>query len=216
MALAGITAVGEFHYLHHGPGGTPYADPNEMGRALIAAAAEAGMRITLLDACYLHGGIGAEPEGVQRRFADADAERVGGARRGARGGRRGAASAPRSTASARSTRDPRRSSRAGPASASCPLHAHVSEQPAENEACAAAYGAHARRAARRRRRARRALHGRPRHPPRRRGRRRCWARRPRPAASARRPSATSPTASARRGGSRDAGAGSHWAPTRTR
>ena len=32
MALAGFTAVGEFHYLHHQPGGAPYADPNEMGR----------------------------------------------------------------------------------------------------------------------------------------------------------------------------------------
>ena len=39
MALAGITCVGEFHYLHHGPGGAPYADPNAMGAALIAAAA---------------------------------------------------------------------------------------------------------------------------------------------------------------------------------
>jgi len=57
MALAGITCVGEFHYLHHGPGGTPYADPNEMGRALITAAAQAGIRITLLDTCYLSGGL---------------------------------------------------------------------------------------------------------------------------------------------------------------
>src|SRR3954447_6258064 len=63
MALAGITAVGEFHYLYHGPGGTPYDDPNEMGRALLAAAAEAGIRISLIDACYLHGGIGEPPEG---------------------------------------------------------------------------------------------------------------------------------------------------------
>src|SRR5712691_939330 len=57
MALAGITCVGEFHYLHHGPDGTPYADPNEMGRALITAAAQAGIRITLLDTCYLAGGL---------------------------------------------------------------------------------------------------------------------------------------------------------------
>ena len=35
MALAGITCVGEFHYLHHGPGGTAYADPNVMGLSLI-------------------------------------------------------------------------------------------------------------------------------------------------------------------------------------
>ena len=57
MVLAGISAVGEFHYLHHGPGGrrrTP--TPNAMGDALIAAAAEAGIRITLLDTCYLRGG----------------------------------------------------------------------------------------------------------------------------------------------------------------
>ena len=46
MALAGISCVGEFHYLHHGPGGAAYADPNQMGRALIEAAARAGIRIT--------------------------------------------------------------------------------------------------------------------------------------------------------------------------
>ena len=38
MALAGITTVGEFHYVHHAPGGTPYDDPNAMGLALIEAA----------------------------------------------------------------------------------------------------------------------------------------------------------------------------------
>ena len=58
MALAGISCVGEFHYLHHQPDGRPYADPNAMGRALIQAAAEAGLRITLLDTCYLAGGLG--------------------------------------------------------------------------------------------------------------------------------------------------------------
>ena len=77
MALAGITAVGEFHYLHHGPGGTRYDDPNAMGRAVIEAAREAGIRITLLDACYLHGGIGQEAEGVQLRFSDGTADAWG-------------------------------------------------------------------------------------------------------------------------------------------
>src|SRR5579872_6765350 len=57
MALAGVTCVGEFHYVHHQPDGTPYADPNAMGHALIQAAAEAGLRITLLDTCYLTGGL---------------------------------------------------------------------------------------------------------------------------------------------------------------
>ncbi|GAA3302929.1 hypothetical protein GCM10020295_50150 [Streptomyces cinereospinus] len=61
MALAGITAVGEFHYVHHARGGTPYADPNAMGEALVAAAADAGIRITLLDTCYLSSGFGRRP-----------------------------------------------------------------------------------------------------------------------------------------------------------
>lgn len=74
MVLGGITCVGEFHYLHHGPDGTPYDDPNAMGHALLAAAADAGIRITLLDTCYLAAGIGREPEGVQRRFTDGDAD----------------------------------------------------------------------------------------------------------------------------------------------
>ena len=95
MALAGVTTVGEFHYLHHGPDGTPYEDPNAMGHALMQAAAEAGIRITLIDACYLHGGIGAPPEGAQVRFsdgtADAWAERVSALQGGASRARIGAA-----------------------------------------------------------------------------------------------------------------------------
>ena len=74
MALAGITCVGEFHYLHHQPGGVAYDDPNEMSKALVAAAAEVGVRLTLLDTCYLHGGIGVEPNDVQRRFSDGSVE----------------------------------------------------------------------------------------------------------------------------------------------
>jgi cytosine/adenosine deaminase-related metal-dependent hydrolase len=57
MALAGITLVGEFHYLHHGPGGVPYDDANEMGHVIIGAAQDAGIRLSLLDTCYLRGGI---------------------------------------------------------------------------------------------------------------------------------------------------------------
>ena len=58
MRLAGIRRVGEFHYLHHGPDGVPYDDPNAMGEALVAAAREAGVRIALLDTCYLAAGFG--------------------------------------------------------------------------------------------------------------------------------------------------------------
>ena len=75
MALAGVTSVGEFHYVHHAPDGSPYEDPNAMGAAVIAAAREAGIRITLLDTCYLRGGIGAELSDGQRRFSDGTAER---------------------------------------------------------------------------------------------------------------------------------------------
>lgn len=74
MVLAGVTAVGEFHYLHHGPGGVPYDDPNVMAEALRTAAREAGLRITLLDTAYLTGGIDAPLEGAQLRYGDHDAD----------------------------------------------------------------------------------------------------------------------------------------------
>ena len=140
MALAGITAVGEFHYVHHGPGGEPYADPNETGKAMIAAAREAGIRITLLDACYLHGGIGEPLNEAQRRFSDGDAEAWetrAEALAEAPGSRIGAA-----IHSVRAV-DPDSCATvaAWAAAGERPLHAHVSEQPAENEACLAAHGA---------------------------------------------------------------------------
>ncbi|HKP21384.1 MAG TPA: formimidoylglutamate deiminase [Thermoleophilaceae bacterium] len=167
MALAGVTAVGEFHYLHHGPDGTPYDDPNAMGHALIQAAAEAGIRITLIDACYLHGGIGKRPEGAQVRFADRNAEewaerasalaeavagqgdgsaRVGSARFGS-GLADSAAPGPagaRIGAAIHSIRavdpDSARAVASWAREGGRPLHAHVSEQPAENRDCLDAYG----------------------------------------------------------------------------
>src|SRR6266511_572173 len=82
MTLAGVTAVGEFHYIHHDQEGRRYADPNEMGLALAAAASKAGIRLTLIDTCYLRGDLKGRPlEGPQLRFGDGDAstwaERVG-------------------------------------------------------------------------------------------------------------------------------------------
>ena len=74
MLLAGYTTVGEFHYVHHAPGGRRYDDPNVMGKALLSAAREAGIRITLLDTCYLAGGLTAGGhlplDEVQERFSD--------------------------------------------------------------------------------------------------------------------------------------------------
>ncbi|MEO8091125.1 MAG: formimidoylglutamate deiminase [bacterium] len=140
MALAGITAVGEFHYLHHGPGGAPYDDPNEIGRALVAAAGEAGIRITLLDACYLQAGPGLQLERDQLRFGDVGVEEW--AQRVEALGELGPAA--RVGAAIHSVRAVDPSSAASVAAwaegRSCPLHAHVSEQPAENEACLAAHG----------------------------------------------------------------------------
>ncbi|MEV6299633.1 formimidoylglutamate deiminase [Actinoplanes sp. NPDC051861] len=135
MALAGITCVGEFHYLHHAAGGVRYADPNAMGAALIQAAAEAGIRITLLDTLYLTANVdGAPLSGVQERFGDGDAEGWA-----ARVGALGAAAHARVGAAIHSVR-------AVPAdqlkvlAGRGPLHVHLSEQRAENEQCRAVHG----------------------------------------------------------------------------
>ncbi|HKY46737.1 MAG TPA: amidohydrolase family protein, partial [Acidimicrobiia bacterium] len=75
MVMAGFTAVGEFHYLHHQPDGTPYSDPNHMGEVLKEAAKRAGIRLTLLDTCYLSGGIGQPLRPEQVRFGDGNVDR---------------------------------------------------------------------------------------------------------------------------------------------
>jgi formiminoglutamate deiminase len=141
MALAGVTCVGEFHYLHHPAGGGRYADVNAMSEALIQAAADAGVRLTLLDACYLAGGLDGDGHlplsDVQARFSDGDADawtarvallperpglRIGAAVHSVR-----AVPADQLVTIGR-TAEGR------------PLHVHLSEQPAENEACEACYG----------------------------------------------------------------------------
>ena len=143
MALAGYTVVGEFHYLHHRPGGEPYPDPNAMGHALVQAAREAGIRLTLLDTLYLSGGL--TPSGhtpldpVQERFSDGSVQ-AWAARTGALedGGtvRIGAAvhsvrAVPRADLAAVA---------AGTDGSDRPLHVHLSEQPGENRACTAFHG----------------------------------------------------------------------------
>jgi formiminoglutamate deiminase len=138
MALAGITCVGEFHYLHHDVDGRRYADPNAMSAALVRAAAEVGIRITLLDTCYLTANVDGTPlAGPQQRFGDGDAagwaERVSAFRPEGEHARLAAAV---------------HSVRAVPAQQipvvvdwadahGSPLHVHLSEQRAENRACLA-------------------------------------------------------------------------------
>jgi formiminoglutamate deiminase len=140
MALAGITAVGEFHYLHHDPAGRPYADPNRMGEALVEAAGRAGVRLTLIDTCYLRAGFdGQALAGAQVRFGDGDAatwaERAGALRdragvRVAAGIHSVRAADPAAMATVAAWAEDRQA----------PLHLHLSEQPAENQACLAATG----------------------------------------------------------------------------
>ena len=69
MLKAGFTGVGEFHYLHHAPGGARYEDPAEMSRRILAAARTAGIGLVHMPVVYERGGFGGEPpEGAQRRF----------------------------------------------------------------------------------------------------------------------------------------------------
>jgi formiminoglutamate deiminase len=131
MVAAGITAVGEFHYLHeHG---------NGLGEALIDAASAVGMRITLIDACYLRGGLDRSLEGVQQTFSDGDADRwaarVDELKDGA-GVRIGAA-----IHSVRAV-DPQsmRTVASWARKRNAPLHIHLAEQPAEVEECLAVEG----------------------------------------------------------------------------
>lgn len=74
MARVGVTRVGEFHYLHHRPDGTPYDDPWEMAERIRRAADEAGIRLTMLPAAYHTGGIGEPAEPHQRRFVHRDVD----------------------------------------------------------------------------------------------------------------------------------------------
>ncbi|MDO9377611.1 MAG: formimidoylglutamate deiminase [Nocardioidaceae bacterium] len=143
MRLAGWTAVGEFHYVHHGPGGRRYDDPNAMGDALVAAAREAGIAICLLDTCYLASGFGEAPQGVQTRFSDGDADAWASRVEEMRARHAGEPDVVVGAAA--------HSVRAVPADQlgtvaawaqghRAPLHVHLSEQPAENQACLAAHG----------------------------------------------------------------------------
>jgi formiminoglutamate deiminase len=141
MAQAGYTVVGEFHYLHHDQRGNPYADPNAMGHALIQAATEAGIRLTLLDACYLSGGLSATGhfplDPVQTRFSDGDVDHWQ-----SRLDQLGEFDQVRIGAAVHSVRavPVHTFSRIHEAAGERPLHVHLSEQPAENAATQAFYG----------------------------------------------------------------------------
>jgi formiminoglutamate deiminase len=112
-----------------------YDDPNAMGQALVEAATEAGIRLTLLDACYLQGGLDGRPlEGSQLRFGDGDVEawaaRISGLQDGP---------LVRHAAAAHSVRAVPHPALEAIAAHSV-RHVHLSEQPAENADCLAVHG----------------------------------------------------------------------------
>lgn len=138
MLVAGYTTVGEFHYVHHQPSGTPYANPNAMSQALLQAGQDAGMRVALLMTAYAQSGFNQPPEEGQRRFCDASLEayleRVEALR---------AAGVPIGVAPHSVRAVPENWFRAIASYSHkyrLPLHVHADEQVAEIEQCRAAYG----------------------------------------------------------------------------
>ena len=139
MALSGITGVGEFHYIHHQQDGKRYANPNEMGLAMVAASQRAGIRMALLDVAYLHAALDKpEPLAEQKRFSDGTIDnwldRVDALGEGGENWTVGMA--PHSVRAVHPNElEEVVANRHGKV-----VHVHVSEQPAENAACIAATG----------------------------------------------------------------------------
>lgn len=75
MALSGITSVGEFHYLHHNPDGSPYDDPNLLAKTVVRAARDVGLRIVLMQVAYARSGFEVEANPQQARFMETNPDR---------------------------------------------------------------------------------------------------------------------------------------------
>ncbi len=143
MLHAGITAVGEFHYLHNDSSGEPYTDPNLLAHVILRAADSVGIRIALLRSAYVRAGYQLNPDPGQIRFLSPDPDRF-----------LSNAATLLSELSSRPTSSigiAPHSVRAVPQrylaeiaawahDRGLPLHMHVSEQPAEIDACRAEYG----------------------------------------------------------------------------
>ncbi|WP_081747486.1 formimidoylglutamate deiminase [Arthrobacter sp. Br18] len=142
MVVAGWSSVAEFHYVHHQPDGRAYdgADRHAVELALGRAAVRAGIRLTLLDTCYLAGGFGEPPGSSQQRFADPDASawlaRLADLRRTfATTFHPDQVSVGAAIHSVRAVPEEALAVIARKLPADLPLHIHLSEQPAENEDC---------------------------------------------------------------------------------
>ena len=144
MALAGITSVGEFHYVHKRPDGTTYDDPNELSKKVIAAARSVGIRICLLRVAYLRAGYKLPPNAGQTRFYETlpeYMENIAALAREINGGQHGVSmgAAPHSVRAV--PLDAMKEIACWAAERQLPVHIHAAEQRAENAACGAEYGA---------------------------------------------------------------------------
>jgi len=141
MLSCGYTAVGEFHYVHHRPDGSRYPD-HAMEVALADAAEESGIRLTLLDTCYLTGGIGQPLSPEQLRFGDGTAdgwlERWYDLREALAG--RTLTTLGAAIHSVRAVPEEAIATIVSGLPIETPLHVHLSEQPLENEDSMRAYG----------------------------------------------------------------------------
>ena len=143
LAMSGVTAVGEFHYVHHGPGGRPYADRTELADAAVRAARDVGIRICLIRTAYLRAGYRQHAVPAQERFIDPSIDAVIGDLDGLRSRY---ADDPHVSlaAAAHSVRAvPISDIRTMAAHADVhdlPFHMHVSEQRGELEECRAEHG----------------------------------------------------------------------------
>ena len=147
MLEAGYTSACEFHYLHHQPDGTPYDDPSAMSQAIIAAARDTGIRLTLLPVLYMIGGFDGRPLSErQQRFGhsiDSFLSLFESLRRQENDGLRvGIAVHSLRAVSAPSLRELMDALHAGDAArADFPIHIHIAEQMAEVQECLAIRGA---------------------------------------------------------------------------
>jgi formimidoylglutamate deiminase len=143
MLRAGITSVGEFHYLHNDVSGAAYSDATELAERVIAAALDTGIRIALLNVCYATGAIGEPLRPEQRRFATPDLDAFLLATDAVRTAHTADARVSVGVAPHSVRAVPREW--LGPIAAyarerDVPLHMHASEQTGEVEACLRAYG----------------------------------------------------------------------------
>jgi formimidoylglutamate deiminase len=143
LARSGVTAVGEFHYLHRDPEGHPYADPAELALRVVRAAHDVGLRVVLLRAAYARAGHDLPPDPLQRRFVEpsVDAYLAGLDATAAALARDPLASVGIAPHSVRACPEPWLAALADEARRrALPLHVHAAEQPGEVLACRAEHG----------------------------------------------------------------------------